>query len=255
MRRVCAHGGALLVTLALALIGAVLPSSAAAAPVGGRFQIRHVFVLVLENESASVTFGANSPAPYLATTLRSRGAFLPHYYGVGHSSLDNYIAMISGQAPNEKTQADCGVFADFPAGPLGSYGQEPGTGCVYPTDVATVAAQLTAAGDTWRDYNQGMGADPSREAATCGHPAIGSPDNTEAATADRHVRHPPRPVRLLPFDHRPRRRCAIHTSSTSTSLPQDLAERVDAPATTPSSLPTCATTATTLPVPTASRAA
>ena len=58
-----------------------------------------MFVIVLENESAAVTFGPGSPAPYLSKTLPARGAFVPNYYGVGHASLDNYIAMISGQAP------------------------------------------------------------------------------------------------------------------------------------------------------------
>ena len=56
--------------------------------------IRHVYTIIEENESASVTFGANSPAPYLAKTLTAEGAFLPNYYGVGHNSNDNYIAMI-----------------------------------------------------------------------------------------------------------------------------------------------------------------
>jgi phosphatidylinositol-3-phosphatase len=145
-------------------------------------QVRHVFVIVLENESASVTFGPASPAPYLSKTLPSLGAYLPNYYGVGHHSLDNYIAMISGQAPNIQTQADCDVFGNFPGGSLGPHGQEPGTGCIYPADVLTIASQLTAARLTWRDYNEDMGADPAREAAVCGHPAVGSPDNTEVAT-------------------------------------------------------------------------
>jgi hypothetical protein len=168
--------------LALACVAAGC-ATAAAAPVGGRFQVRHVFVLVLENESAAVTFGPDSPAPYLSKTLPARGAFVPNYYGVGHASLDNYIAMISGEAPNASTQADCCVFADFAAsGPLGSFGQQPGTGCVYPSDVPTLPSQLTAAGLTWRSYDEDMGADPSRESATCGHPVVGQPDHTEAAT-------------------------------------------------------------------------
>jgi phosphatidylinositol-3-phosphatase len=166
----------------IALLGAFLCASASAAPVGGKFQIRHVFVIVLENESAAVTFAPTSPAPYLSKTLIAEGAFLPKYYGVGHHSLDNYIAMISGQAPNTQTDNDCSVFDNFPGGALESYGQEPGTGCVYPADVPTVAAQLTGVGDTWRSYNEDMGADPTRESATCGHPAVGSPDNTEVAT-------------------------------------------------------------------------
>ncbi|MHB1570312.1 MAG: alkaline phosphatase family protein, partial [Solirubrobacteraceae bacterium] len=149
---------------------------------GGKFQIRHVFVIVLENESEATSFGASSPAPYLARTMVSHGAFVPNYYGTGHYSNDNYISMISGQAPNPSNQADCPVFANFPAGPLGSHGQQPGSGCVYPADVPTIASQLDSAGLPWRDYAESMGADPTREAATCGHPAVGSPDNTEVAT-------------------------------------------------------------------------
>ena len=86
---------------ALGLIGvaaafaACAPASAAALP-----PIHHVFVIVLENENGSTTFGTPPPAPYLATTMVAEGAYLPNYYGVGHASLDNYIAMISGQAPN-----------------------------------------------------------------------------------------------------------------------------------------------------------
>jgi phosphatidylinositol-3-phosphatase len=36
---------------------------------------------------------------------------------------------------------------------------------------------------TWRDYNDGMGADPIREPSVCGHPAVSSLDNTLFATA------------------------------------------------------------------------
>jgi hypothetical protein len=46
---------------------------------------------------------------------------------------------------------------------------------------------------TWRGYMESMGADPTRESATCGHPAVGSPDNTEAqaATDQYATRHDP----------------------------------------------------------------
>jgi hypothetical protein len=40
---------------------------------------------------------------------------LTNYWGIGHNSLDNYIAMISGQAPNPVTQMDCRVFVDLQA--------------------------------------------------------------------------------------------------------------------------------------------
>lgn len=75
--------------------------------------IRHVFVLMLENQSFGSAFGASSQAPYLAHELPARGALLTRYYAIGHYSLDNYIALISGQGPNEATQEDCGSFDDF----------------------------------------------------------------------------------------------------------------------------------------------
>ncbi|HEY1590874.1 MAG TPA: alkaline phosphatase family protein [Solirubrobacteraceae bacterium] len=178
--------------LALAVLGAALAPSAASA--ASRLPpIRHVFVIVLENESAASTFGPNSPAPYLAKTLTSEGAFVPKYYATGHASNDNYISMISGQAPNPQNQADCFSFSDFTPGTIGPYGQAIGSGCVYPSAVKTIADQLDAAGLTWRDYNQSMGADPTREAGECGHPGVGQQDHTQSATAtDQYAtRHDP----------------------------------------------------------------
>jgi phosphatidylinositol-3-phosphatase len=142
--------------------------------------VGHVFTLVLENESFERSFGRGSKAPYLASTLPAHGALLTHYYGVGHNSLDNYIGMISGQAPNEATQRDCPIFSNFalarPA--LDAHGQAIGTGCVYPAMVKTIADQLEASGRTWRGYMEDMGNDPAKEHATCGHPPIGDTDNT-----------------------------------------------------------------------------
>ena len=172
-----------LVLTLFAALCVMLPAAAAAAGPGGGSQIRHVFIIVLENESASTTFGAGSPAPYLATTLRSEGAYVPNYYGVGHNSNDNYLAMISGQAPNAQTQADCQTFSDMLPGTIGSGGQALGVGCVYPAAVPTIASQLGQAGFTWRSYNESMGSDPTREASVCAHPAIGATDNTQTATA------------------------------------------------------------------------
>jgi hypothetical protein len=155
--------------------------------------IRHVWVIVLENEDESTTFNADPPSPYLGTTLPSLGALLPNYYGIGHNSLDNYIAMISGQAPTPDTQADCTTFVPVtPATPT-SFGQVVGNGCVYPASVTTLANQLTKHHFTWKAYEQSMGSDPSRESARCGHPALGTADDTQAGTAtdDYATRHDP----------------------------------------------------------------
>ena len=74
---------------------------------------QHVFIIVLENESYDETFGADSKAPYLSKCLTKKGQLLTNYYAIGHFSLDNYIAMISGQSPNPDTQLDCSIFNDF----------------------------------------------------------------------------------------------------------------------------------------------
>ena len=145
--------------------------------------VGHVFVIVLENESYATTFGSSSLAPYLADSLPKRGALLRAYYGVGHNSLDNYIAMISGQAPNPLTRADCPIFQEFALSQptLDANGQAVGQGCVFPAMVKTVANQLEQRGLAWRGYMEDLGNDPTREQAECGHPAIGGPDHTERA--------------------------------------------------------------------------
>jgi phosphatidylinositol-3-phosphatase len=145
--------------------------------------IRHVFLLLLENQSYDVTFSPRSAAPYLAHTLPSRGALLTQYYAIGHASLDNYVALISGQAPNEDTQLDCPTFADFqPSAPRpDGHGQLPGTGCVYPRTVPTLPDQLEAAHLTWKGYMEDMGNDPAREPATCGHVPLGAAERTSLA--------------------------------------------------------------------------
>jgi hypothetical protein len=109
-------------------------------PPSQRPPIHHVFVVILENESFDVTFSPHSSAPYLAQTLVARGVLLRNYYGIGHASLDNYIAMISGQAPNESTQEDCLTFSEFQPIQRGldSNGQALGTGCVYPAVVRSI---------------------------------------------------------------------------------------------------------------------
>lgn len=144
--------------------------------------IRHVFVIVLENKAYDETFGSRSPARYLADTLVRKGALLRQYYGIGHASLDNYIAIISGIAPNPNTQADCGRYVEFVQTGMAADGQPVGRGCVYPAHVKTIADQLMAKGLTWKGYMEDMGKDPSRESATCAHAVIGQVDRTELAS-------------------------------------------------------------------------
>jgi hypothetical protein len=152
--------------------------------------IRHAFVIVLENRPFAMTFGRDSGAPYLARTLPAQGALLTHYYSIGHASLPNYVAMISGQAPNEATQLDCPVFSEFqPSVPrLNADGQLPGVGCVYPGSIRTLADQLEDTGLTWKAYLEDMGNDPAREPPTCAHVAVGAADHTASPSiADQYA--------------------------------------------------------------------
>ncbi len=181
-------------------------------------RINHVLLLEFENKGYADTFGPGSPATYLNATLRPKGELLEHYYATGHNSLDNYIAQVSGQAPTEDTQADCAdngfTFADVKPGTpdtdkSANPGQVDGQGCVYPSAVPTISAQLDAKYPpdktthvaAWRAYEQDMGNDPTRDGGVvdptggtdCAHPAVGATDTAEVATSgDQYAtRHDP----------------------------------------------------------------
>jgi hypothetical protein len=144
-------------------------------------KIRHVFVIVLENEDYASTFGEPASDPYLAQTLPAQGALLEDYYATGHESNDNYISLVSGQPPNPDNQADCQDFDEFLLPQTLSDGVEEGIGCVYPENVENIGTQLSADKLTWKGYEQDMGNDPNREAAACGHPALNAKDETQDA--------------------------------------------------------------------------
>jgi phosphatidylinositol-3-phosphatase len=169
-----------------------VPPKAAAAGISSLARVGHVWIIEEENEPYWASFGDPSADPYLARTLVSKGALLTDYYGIGHDSLDNYIAEISGQAPDFQTGQDCEYFSPFlqfggeTFGKWTKYGQLSGDGCVYPGYVPTIASQLTAAHLTWKAYNQDMGNDPKRDGTTatrhgpaCGHPRLGTIDKTD----------------------------------------------------------------------------
>jgi hypothetical protein len=155
--------------------------------------IQHVMVIDVENESYAATFG--TPGTYISQSLLPQGELLKNYFAVGHVSLDNYVAQVSGQAPNYVTNTDCigstgaGAFNDVRPGTLdpdqSTYpGQVDGQGCVYPSNVQTIGNQLDAAHPSttnanWRVYAQDMGNDPARDGGSidslggtdCAHPS------------------------------------------------------------------------------------
>ena len=167
------------VALASCALGAVPPVAGAFTPP----KVRHVFVIVLENQGYAATFGNPAADPYLAQTLPSQGALLESYYATGHASNDNYVSLVSGQPPNAQNQADCPKFDNFSGAVMLSSGVEAGTGCVYPAEVPNIGTQLSARKLTWKAYMEDMGNNPNREAAACGHPALEATDETQKAAA------------------------------------------------------------------------
>src|SRR3954449_2901007 len=144
----------------LALLAATGLAAPAAAPAATP-PIKHVFVIVLENHEFGDTFGLTGQllAPYLNRTLVPAGQLLTQYYGVGHSSADNYIAMASGQPPTPSGQDDCpdynGTHDPKPVPPdATAHNIATGDGCLYPDNFKTLGDQLTEKGLAWRDYSQ-----------------------------------------------------------------------------------------------------
>jgi hypothetical protein len=179
-------------------------------------KIKHVWLIILENKSYDATFTGLNNNTYLWQTLPSQGTLLKNYYGTGHFSLDNYISLVSGQATQPDTQADCPYYKNF-AGTVDSTGSlksnanfgqvasaagpnaAPGAnGCVYGSDVDTLFGQLDAAKVSWKGYAQDLTAaqgDHSAGVQYCGSPyaspsAVGdnSQPNPGSATAtDQYV--------------------------------------------------------------------
>ena len=178
---------ALAACIALCVTPLGVPASAGPAATGAAAprvvaKISHVFVINLENENYATSWGTASPAKYLNGTLRKKGQLLTKYWAIGHVSLDNYIAQISGQSPNISTQTDCTTYTDFASTGTGTYGQALGKGCVYPKTVKTIGDQLVSAHKTWKAYNEDIGNSPT-EPTTCRHPALGAKDATIVPTA------------------------------------------------------------------------
>jgi hypothetical protein len=192
--------------------------------------IKHVWLIILENKSYDATFSGLNQNSYLWKTLPAQGVLLKNYYGTGHSSMDNYVSIASGQAPEEDTQEDCSVAnkligpnsdiistgsvrtnrnygqMDSPANasqPSGANAPLGENGCTYPTDVPTLFNQFNAAGVTWKGYAQDIGGAqtpgstefqpntlPDREAAACAGPGT-SANNPDTNPTDMSGDFPP----------------------------------------------------------------
>jgi len=110
------------------------------------------------------------------------GSYTPQRSRSGSLRAASRARACFGQGPDPEQQADCQIYSSFTQAGTAAHQQAVGRGCVYPASVPTLPGQLTAKGLSWKGYMEDMGADPTRESATCGHPGINSRDNTQQAT-------------------------------------------------------------------------
>jgi hypothetical protein len=182
--------------VALTLAAVTLAPSSASAQEDNRptaHKIGHVWTIILENKSYESTFTGLNQNSYLWKTLPQYGELLRQYYGTGHYSLDNYISLVSGQAPAPDNQNDCPQYKDVTPGTPAADGQtHASSGCVYPKSVKTLFNQLDDKHVPWKIYAQDMGKNPTRENAyQCGIPGnpsgAGVPDPGSATATDQYV--------------------------------------------------------------------
>ncbi len=111
--------------LAWLALGSALAATSPLAP------FDHVFVIVLENRGYDQVVG-NPDMPTL-NLLAHRYALATDYHGVGHPSLPNYVALITGDT-------------------WGSHSDDPS----QRFDHASLAGQLEARGLSWKGYMQAL---------------------------------------------------------------------------------------------------
>ncbi|MBV9486363.1 MAG: hypothetical protein JO246_09925 [Frankiaceae bacterium] len=207
LKRICLTGVALAAVGGASLpVAASVPPLFAQAPRRHAQHVGHVWTIMLENKEFSQTFHTGrQAAPYLTKRLRAKGKLIVHYFGTGHYSLDNYLAMISGQGPNSSTQRDCDTPSvlggrkhkwrlDHDGQAIDRSGAKV-IGCTYPMRVRTLADQLSAHHVSWRGYMENMDATPGKR-ARCSNPYASGP-----ATPSRHESFPDYQDKHNPFGY------------------------------------------------------
>ena len=142
--------------------------------------IKHVFVVMLDDEPYATAFGPASPAHYLTGSLEKQGELLLRYYAVAHEGLAGGVALLSGQGPTQATETNCPAYTDIAPASAGADGQTLGQGCVYPSSTPTLMGQLAAKHLTWKAYIEGIDQGAGTP-STCAHPASGASDPSAAA--------------------------------------------------------------------------
>ena len=118
--------GTLLVLVMLCAQRSVLSVKAATADV----QVKHVYIVVLENHSYSSIIG-NKSMPWL-NALAKKYAYASGYYANTHPSIGNYFELTSGRIITNNDSYSATVTAD------------------------NIVRHLLTAGKTWKEYTEGL---------------------------------------------------------------------------------------------------
>src|SRR5262245_31606165 len=138
--------------LVLASLFGVACDSSPSGGSSGVPRFSHVFVIVMENTSLASLQAANN-TPYLSG-LAASAATSSNYHGVAHPSLPNYVAITSGGTSD--IQCDCSPTAGTACSSSNCNIVLADCGC--PVGTPHLGDQLDAAGKSWRNYGEDMGA-------------------------------------------------------------------------------------------------
>ena len=94
-------------------------------------QLKHVFIVVEENESDSDVIGNSSDMPYL-NMLANKYAYAKNYYADTHPSIGNYFMLTAGEIITNKDSSSDMVTQD------------------------NIVRELIKAGKTWKEYSEGL---------------------------------------------------------------------------------------------------
>lgn len=140
-----------------------VPAAALTSGLEGIPRYDHIVVLILENESYAASFTATPAADPYIRSLVPQGVHADQYFATGHVSLDNYVALVSGQPNNAVTGSDCLTFSLY--------------ACVQNQTVVGGATadrnlgdQLDAASVTWKGYVDGTTAPCVHDVYSPSHP-------------------------------------------------------------------------------------
>ena len=168
-------------------------------------QIKHVWLIILENKSYDATFTGLNQNSYLWKTLPEAGRaaeeLLRHralqpgqlpVHGVRAGAGGGHAVRLQRQGLRLRQQRTHRHVGQEPrpgrldrrtrAQPSGANAPNGTNGCTYPTDAPTLFNQLDAAGKTWKGYAQDLGNQPGREDAVCGGPGTAANNPTTNPT-------------------------------------------------------------------------